>query len=580
VTLRYTQLLRKHRGLTDFLFPLSTAKYTSKAVEKVAFNVVIQSEAKIKNVYSPTHSVEIKRPANTQAIVKWEKTNEVPASDFRLFFDVGDKSVGASVLSYRPEKNEDGYFLLLVSPEIKRSGDEVPRKTVIVVIDRSGSMSGKKIEQARGAVKFVINNLRQGDLFNIIAYDSTVESFKPELQKFDDETRKQALGFAEGIYAGGATNIDGALQAALSQLKDKKQPSYVIFLTDGLPTAGETKETQIVVNARQRNEVRARVFTFGVGYDVNSRLLDKLARECFGQSEYVRPAEDIEESVSRMYSRVGSPVMTDTSLTWDLEGLRPEQGSATNRVYPREIYDLFAGEQLVLVGRYKVPGAAKVTVTGKVNENSQKFDFPAKLIEQSGDETYAFVERLWAMRRVGEIIDEIDLKGKNQELIDELIGLATKHGILTPYTSFLADDDPTGARPRPTPELARRQAGLALEALESESGKTGFDLRKNKADYKAAAKAPAGPPVVYDDAQGEAVVVDTVKYVGKKTFYRRGARWIDSTLSEKEVREAVNIERYSPEYFELITKFGKDVAKYLAIEGNVTVKLGETTYAF
>ena len=176
----------------------------------------------------------------------------MPTSDFRLLYDVGRGKLSTRVLSYRPDKDEDGYFLLLASPEIKAADEERPKKTVMFVIDRSGSMSGKKIEQVRAALKYVLNNLREGDLFNIIAYDSEVESFRPELQRFDDKTRKAALGFVEGIYAGGSTNIDGALRTALGQLQDSSRPSYVVFLTDGIPTAGETNEMKIVADGQGR----------------------------------------------------------------------------------------------------------------------------------------------------------------------------------------------------------------------------------------------------------------------------------------------------------------------------------------
>ena len=215
VMLRFSQLCRKTDGLTELLFPLSTAKYTSHPVEKVKLDVTIQSQAPIKNVYSPTHAIAVQRPTETTARVSFNSSNEVPTSDFRLLYDVGDAAIGASMLSYRRDTSDEGYFMLLVSPEIKRVSDQPLKKTVVFVVDRSGSMSGKKIEQAKGALTFVLNNLREGDLFNIVAYDSEVESFRPELQRYDDQTRQQALGFVEGIYAGGSTNIDGALQAAL-----------------------------------------------------------------------------------------------------------------------------------------------------------------------------------------------------------------------------------------------------------------------------------------------------------------------------------------------------------------------------
>lgn len=484
VSMRYSQLCRKQEGLTDFLFPLSTAKYTSQAVEKVSLRVTVQSESDIKNVYSPTHSVEIKRPDDRHATVTYTSMNEVPTADFRLLYDVGKGKVSTRVLSYRPEKDsdKDGYFLLLTSPEIKAADHERVKKTVQFVIDRSGSMSGKKIEQVRAALKFVLENLREGDLFNIIAYDSEVETFRPELQKYDEKSRKAALGFVEGLYAGGSTNIDGAMRTALSQLQDSSRPNYIVFLTDGLPTTGVTNEAKIVENAKEANKVRARIFTFGVGYDVNSRLLERLSRESHGQTEYVRPNEDIEERVSRLYRRIEAPVLTDVKIEFSLDEHKPEQGSAINRIYPRGAIDLFAGDQLVLVGRYKTPGNAKVVVSGSVDGKAQKFDFPAKLTDKSGDETNAFIEKLWAVRRVGEILDEMDLKGKNEELVKELVDLATRHGILTPYTSFMADEN---ARQGDLAANAAR-AGVRLEALSQSSGAGGVEQRRFKGDFQRA----------------------------------------------------------------------------------------------
>ncbi len=577
VTLRYSQICRKIDGLTEFLFPLSTAKYTSRAVEKVAIDVHIQSRANIKNLYSPTHDVKIARPSDRQAHVTYEGHNEIPARDFRLFSDVGSHEVGASVLSYRPDANEDGYFLLLVSPQLPTDASQRTNKTVVFVLDRSGSMSGKKIEQAKEALKFVLNNLQEGDLFNIVAYDSAIETFRAELERVSDQSRKEALGFVEGLYAGGSTNIDGALRAALGQLVDAGRPSYVIFLTDGLPTVGEQNEGRIVSNAQQANQVRARLFVFGVGYDVNSRLLDKLARVGFGQSQYVGPDENIEAHVSRLYQRIGSPVLTNMEIQFDMENVPAERGSAMNRIYPRQLHDLFAGDGLVLVGRYKSPGSAKVTIRGKEADRPTSFDFPAQLVERSADESHAFIEKLWAVRRVGEIIDQIDLEGKNQELIDELIALAKRHGILTPYTSFLADENATLG----DVAVYRRETDLALGGLERVAGRSAFSQRQAKADLQQAISAPqAGWAKQIDVETGVESTVMSIQHVGTKTFLSRDGRWVDSTLTEAEVQKARPISRYASEYFELIEKHGNDVAKYLALEGDVTVELGGMAYAF
>lgn len=595
VVLRFSQLCRKDQGLTELLFPLSTARYTSHPVESVQLDVTIQSQVPIKNIYSPTHTVNISRSSERNARVTYSSKNEVPTADFRLLYDVSDAAVGASVISYRPDGNDEGYFLLLVSPEIKRMTQQPLKKTVVFVVDRSGSMSGKKIEQAKGALKFVLNNLNEGDLFNIVAYDTAVESFRPELQKFDSETRAQALGFVDGLYAGGSTNIDGALKSALSQLQDNQRPNFVIFLTDGLPTAGETNEPKIVAHATERNAVRARVFSMGVGYDVNSRLLDKLSRACFGQSQYVRPNEDLEEHVSRLYNRIGAPVLTNLKITIDMEGFPPDRGSVVSRVYPKEAHDLFAGEQLVLVGRYKQGGAAKVVIRGDVEGNSQSLDFPAALVDRSHDETHAFVEKLWSLRRVGEIIDEIDLHGQNQELVNELVALATRHGILTPYTAFLADET---ANFRDL-TLSRQRAVRALSALEEEAGREAFYLRRSKlALQESTQPAPAAAArrgvvavggaggqgaadeALETDALGGVGAAATVQTVGRKTFFKRENRWVDSSMSAEQERAAIKLTRYSDEFFDLISKHGKDAAKYLAIEGEVLVLLDGQAYAF
>jgi Ca-activated chloride channel family protein len=351
----------------------------------------------------------------------------------------------------------------------------------------------------------------------------------------------------------------------------------VIFLTDGLPTVGERNESAIVGHAKEANQVRARLFPFGVGYDVNSRLLDRLSREHFGQSQYVRPNEDIESHVSQLYQRIGSPVMTDVTITFDLEELPAPRGAPVNRLYPSKAYDLFAGDQLVVVGRYKHPGSAKVTVTGKVGDEAKSFDFPAQLVEISGDATHAFVEKLWAVRRVAEIIEEIDLHGKNQELIDELVALSQRHGILTPYTSFLADENSRHD------DLAtiRREASAALDGLQITTGRGAFRQRELRSEMEYRMAAPAGGlATTYDLKDGDEVTVQTVMHVGNKTFFRRAGRWVDSTVTDQQAAKARRIERYGEEYFGLIEKHGSQVAKYLTLEGDVTVQLDGVVYSF
>ena len=602
VTITYSQLLKKDGRLTDFLFPLSTAKYTDRPVEKVKVRLALESGQKLKSIYSPTHNVDVERNGNKRAVVTYEAENVIPGSDFRLFFEAGNNKLAASVISYRPDANEEGFFLMLASPPPRDEMKEAPKKTVLFVVDRSGSMSGDKIDQAREAAKFVLNHLNEHDLFNIVAYDSDVESFQPELQKADKKSVTEAIGFVDGLYAGGSTNIDGALTTAMSMVQDDDRPCYILFLSDGRPTHGETNEMKIVQNAKRNNDHEARMINFGVGYDVNSRLMDRLSREIKGQSQYVRPDENLEEHVARLYRKINAPVMTDVTVKFDLEN---GGANAVNRLLPKEVVDLFEGEQLVQVGRYKASGDAKITISGKVNGQQEKFDFPAKFVKQSKDQSNAFVEKLWAIRRVGEIIDQMDLHGANDELMKELVGLSTEHGILTPYTSFLADENSSleslaDARRGGQRSLIRLRA--ETEKLSEVAGQSAFSQRDYKArnqnaqnlaeaqpvadrlatspsraggaGYGGFGVAGAGQAAPMDVASGfapraarpgavtmqdtesdEIRVVDTVRTVGNRTLFYRDKMWVDEEAAEEAKKEKPNVtevKRFSDEYFQLV----------------------------
>src|SRR5580704_11113736 len=273
VEIRYSQLLKKTGGLVDLLLPLGTLKHGNHAIDTLSVSLRLETTDALKSVYSPTHTVTIDRPDEHHAVGKVTLTNITLPDDLRVLYSTQSGAVGMNLLSYRPNEKEDGYFLLLASPELKAPQAAALAKTAVIVVDRSGSMSGQKIEQARQAVKFFLNQLKPGDTFNVIAYDSEVEAFRPELQRVTPETIKAATGFADGINAGGGTNIDGALKAALALLNDDKRPSYVLFLTDGMPTVGEQNEKKIVADAREADKVHARIFTLGIGFDANGRLL-------------------------------------------------------------------------------------------------------------------------------------------------------------------------------------------------------------------------------------------------------------------------------------------------------------------
>jgi Ca-activated chloride channel family protein len=564
VQIRYSQLLKKDSGLIDFLLPLGTAKHSARPVENFNMSVNIAASAPIRNVYSPTHQMEIDHPDKTHAVAKLSLHNVTNPDDLRLLYSTDANPVGVNVISYKADDQEDGYFALLATPEARTESAAKIAKTTLFVIDRSGSMSGSKIQQVKTALQFMLRQLDSADTFNIVAYDTEVEAFRPELQRANQESVHAAMAWVDGIAAGGGTNIDGALRTGLRMLNDSSRPNYVVFLTDGEPTVGERSEAKIISNAAQENHVHARLFAFGVGFDVNGRLLDGLAREMRGTTAYVRPNENIEAPVSALFSKIGSPMMTEVAVKIDLDG------GATSRIYPRQMPDLFRGDQLVLVGRYRQGGAARITLAGMAAGRKQSLNYTANFDTASVGENNAFVARLWAIRRIGEIIDEMDLHGRNQELVDELVALSQRHGILTPYTSFLADD-----RVNLSSVTANRM--FADKEVKDQMGVVGGIVGFNQRDYKGQMQnamtlaAAASPPA----QQAEAA---NVQQVGQKAYFKKQGAWQDSTVTAEQARNAIRITQFSKEYFDLAASHGGTMAQYMAFTEPTLVNLGGKTY--
>lgn len=633
VEIRYTQLLKKDSGLVDFTLPLGTLKHTTQPIEKAVVSVRLDTTEPLKTVYSPTHDFDIDRPDETRARCSLTLRNVVRPSDVRLMFGTRGGDVGMNLISYRPHADQDGYFLLLASPRVRsKKGQQIP-KTVVFVVDRSGSMSGEKIDQAKAALKYMVNQLGDKDTFNIVSYSSDVDVFREELEVVNADTRKAALAYIDDIYSGGGTNINDALTAALTQLKDRKRPSYVMFFTDGLPTVGVKDERRIAANAKKVNEVASRVFSFGVGYDVNSRLLDRLSRDHRGTSVYVKPTEDIEVASSNMFRKVSAPVLTDIAVRITPQNHDSDR-RAIKRVYPRELTDLFRGEQLVMVGRYRASGPARVVLTGEVNGKKKKYELDAKLDADSQTATNSYVEKLWATRRIGEIIDELDLNGRNQELIDELVALSLRHGIMTPYTAFLADENVQLT----ANEGNVRRARMLLGRLGEAGGASGFRQREFKKALQAAPTAEAAlstadainsfdsgggagagqsaqrglggggglpsagragsrpnrsmskisgfgglPGKHADEESGESRRRERIRRIGTKTFYWKENAWRDAEFDDQDKAKqkqtaVIEVEQFSKQYFELAAKDKGKWSKYLSLKERVEVVLEGKRY--
>ncbi len=556
---RYTELLKKDSGMVRYVYPLNTEKFSKYPLEEARVEVTIRSKGKIKTLYSPTHPINVTRGSENAARASWSVRKEIPRVDFELYYSTDDGEVGASLLTYRPDPREPGFFLLLASPRAE-TGGQVEPKDIVFVLDKSGSMrADNKIGQARDALNFCLRSLNPGDRFGLVSFNDRVDKYSDRLLPYNNEEKERAAAHVFGIEANGGTNINDALLAALSLFEPGERLKMVVFLTDGLPTVGVTDVGTIVKNMGASNASKARVFTFGVGYDVNTTLLDKIARENRGDSEYVKPQENLEARVSGFYSKVQSPVMSDIRIDWG--------GIRVRDMLPRDVPDLFRGGQIVLAGRYEGSGPARIVVTGVAAGRRQSFEFEVGFDERSEGTSKIFVERLWAQRQIGNILDQIQLYGKSQELVDEVVRLSTKYGIITPYTSFLIrEDGPLGDA------KAKAEADRQLNMLRQDTGARGFgQAEARKALSAPAAPAPmaAGGGVRFKDVEGRDVEARTVQIVGRRTLYLRQGLWREASIPENV--DAAVVKYFSDEFFKLLEE-NADLNQVAALNADVIVQ--------
>jgi Ca-activated chloride channel homolog len=578
VLIHYNHLCKRSQDVVEVFYPLNTEKFSAKAIEEVRVRVDVKTSADITTVHSPTHKITVDRKEPRHVVATYSVKGAIPNTDFVLYYKAKDEKVGATLMTYQPDPLKDGYFMLLASPNPRAAKTVIQPKDLVLVIDRSGSMSGdNKIQQARESLKFILGNLNPEDRFSLVSYNDGVDVHFTELAAASAENVAKAKDVAERMEAMGGTNIHEALAQSMKLLAgDRKgRPGYVIFVTDGLPTMGNTNAGEIVDHTTKANTTKARIVALGVGYDVNVKLLDRLAEANQGFTDYVKPNEALEVKISALYTKIKNPVMTDLKITVPGVTLRDH--------YPRTFGDLFDGMQLTVVGRFDAKDVEKLTgrkatllVTGNYQGKERGFEYPVTFKAPGKNSLDGYIERLWAVRRVGFLLDEIQLRGESKELSDEIIRLSRTYGIMTPYTAFLADETTDLAKTGDARKRGRVYLGQ-LAARES-GGEAQRDAATRRA-MKNAAHAPDTGAAPADSSSGGRTqtttkgygystvdayekdrkeTIETVRTVGNITLYRRGDLWLTPEMAkldlEKDKELITIIKRFSEEYFKLLEK--------------------------
>ncbi len=584
IQLRYTETLRREGEVNRYLLPLRATRAATRPTDPVGYvrvRVEIATGAPLTNVYCPSHSeAVVKREGANRATIEWSAETIIPERDLQVYYTTSTEQYDLRMLTYRT--TGDGYFLLLLAPNGGQQPPRMPRHLVFV-FDRTGSMAGDKIRQAKEALAYCVRNLQPEDRFNVILFNEQPQKLFDGLVSVTRENVEKAVREVEALTAQGGTNIADALREALRLFPNEQRNvlQAVVFLTDGLPTVGETDPQRILDAVQELNQNRrVRIFSFGVGYDVNVNLLDTLCQRNRGIASYVRPEENIEARVSAFYNAISVPVLADLKLFCE--------GVEAYDLYPRDLPDLFAGDQIVVAGRYKGSGRGAVVLEAMSRQRQERIrhvvDFPDRA------ESMDFIPRLWAMRKIGYLMDEVRLR-RNQEVIDEIVRLAREYGIVTEYTSFLIDEDMILA------QGDDRRVSLRAREFVTMLLRSGLTMGKGAVDASVRAQAlqrqgiwgAAAPPAVVapgmaglpaqsHESLGLLVAPDgtaqraqqVVRNIGGRTFYQQGRQWMDSRYQSGQ--QVIKVQAFSDAHFALLRR-RPELRQYLSLGEEVLVQL-------
>ena len=445
VNLRYHESVKYEDGEYEFVFPMTiTPRYTEGGKEagtdneKISppvrtagkeINIFVNLEAgfPIGEITSPSHKLYKEDKGKTRREIQLAKEGELPNKDFILRYSSTGEDMEKHFAFYKKSEFKPGTFMFHGTPKMDYGPDELVKRELIFVIDRSGSMSYGPMEQAKKALKSCMRTLRPGDAFSIITFDTKIEYLSGESLEFNDENLKKADKFIDATHARGGTDILSAMDQALKTPVNKEYLRQIVFLTDGA-----VGNERYILQEVRKSLGKARVYTFGIGPSVNRYLLDGMAKMGKGTAQYLTVNEDIEDAVQKFSNQTAFPVLTDIKLTW--------KGVSVADTYPEVIPDLYFGQVLYVTGRFHSSGHATAIIESKTRAGDVKQEIEVEFPETAAE--YPIIETIWARKRIDDLIEREENKPREKhEIRDEIIGIAMKYHLMSPYTSLVAVEE-------------------------------------------------------------------------------------------------------------------------------------------
>lgn len=425
ISLRYEEYLEKTLGIYEYSLMPVAIDLTQK-IKDFNTEVVINSASIISNLEVHNYKTTIEWVSSNKAIVKYNEKDALPKNEFLVEYQIKAPEVNGRMLDY--SNGDENFFFHVFSPQKSDLVDKQLDKEIIFVLDKSGSMSGTKIQQLKSSFSQIINELPPNDSFGIILFDSTVTNYKDELIFANEENKNDANNYINEIEDGGSTNLNDALANSLTMIKnaDEKVP-IVVMLTDGKANAGEyTTPPSIRENIIEKNVDHASIFTLGFGYDVDFDFLKALSLENYGYAFRIYEGEDASEQITDFYSTISTPLLKDINFKYN----------NVEEVYPTHVDHLFEGSEIVVTGKYYDTNSLISNVSAYSRDGSRNFKSEFQLNKTDNN---SFIPRFWAYSKINSLLDQIAVNGEDEQTISLIVELALEYEFATPYTSFIVE---------------------------------------------------------------------------------------------------------------------------------------------
>lgn len=440
VEMTYVQFLKYDFGSVFYNYQNDYRLIQNQTVEyqELAFNLSSPRTIDSIRLVSSNPLTMIINNGNNAAVIS-NQYSAVPSVDFKIKYSLNLNELGLySYSTMIPDSllpdTLGGFFMFIAEPNPGTTADII-KKVFTLVLDRSGSMSGTKIIQAKNAASFIVNNLNAGDKFNIIDFETNVYQFRSRHVLYTPQSRDSALQYVANISAGGSTNISGAFSTAVPQFNaaNDSTANIIIFLTDGMPTVGITERTALLSHVHSlitSTETEIFLYSFGIGTDVDQQLLTLMSSQNNGYAEFLLN-DELESRITNFYLRIKNPVLLSPTVAFSSQNI--------NNVYPNPLPNLYIGQQMIVAGRYTEAGPLTVTLSGRAFNQPVSYQYSFNR-NDSADTRYQFLTKVWAKQKIENLlIQYYSLNPISPEAIalkQQIINLSIAYGVISPFTSF------------------------------------------------------------------------------------------------------------------------------------------------